>query len=238
MTIIDQLINDIKSAIAKFLTSHTKISRELNKKIIEIDSVVRNNNPVNLVQALVSHVDSFSTGFIAIWPFLEVNKLKNIIKEILVLPKYQENVILKSIIFEMNTDPASSNLHILNRLEKLEGAYSLQNFSIKNMGEEIKSLTAENQFLTKTLSMLAEKNKTLSLENEVFKSEKQGLEQEASKLKLERQTLIDENKLLKNKISHLESQRLLENKEEKPVLSKINSETNEPIQSISHKVLL
>jgi hypothetical protein len=74
MPIIEDLRHDIEEAIDHFkVNKELSIERQNNIRYIK-KILTKTNNPLELRNNLLLFLDNLSTGFISIWPFLEVNQ--------------------------------------------------------------------------------------------------------------------------------------------------------------------
>jgi FtsZ-binding cell division protein ZapB len=202
--IIESLRHDIEEAITQFSQQNQDISQDRQQDILHIRGLLDIQHPLELRLRLFDYVTHLSTGLASILPFLEVNKLKNALKQVLNLPKYQEYALLRSIMSEGHVSQPSDP-HLLARVEKLEQSVQGQTQEISLLQREVGRLKGENKALLKTISMLAGKNKVLAEENLTLKQEKTKVEQDTVDIKQQYQLLMNENINLKNQISRLQS---------------------------------
>lgn len=207
MALIEQLRHDIEQTIASFTQQNPNMAVERTQNIYEIREILKNNNPLKIHATLLDYANKLSTGFVSIWPFLEVNKFKNALIQVLNLPTNQENSMLKVMVSEMgvrlshdNIVQSPSDRNILARIARLEQSLDHQNELVVDLQSEVKRLKVENQFLTKTITQLAEKNKQLTLENQKLAEAKTKVEKEADQLKRKYEQLLEENAALKSQI--------------------------------------
>lgn len=204
---MEQIRHDIEQAIASFTQQNPNMAVERSQNIYEIRSILKSNNPLKVHATLLDYANKLSTGFVSIWPFLEVNKFKNALLQVLNSPLYQENSMLKVMVSEMGVRLSHNNIiqspsdkNILARIVRLEQSLDHQNELVVDLQSEVKRLKVENQFLTKTITQLADKNKQLTLENQKLTDAKTKVEKEADQLKRKYEQLLEENAALKNQI--------------------------------------
>lgn len=207
MTIIERFRDDIEESISKFLQQYDVASVQRRQDVALIREILKCNNPLQVKMKLTKFIEGLSSGFISIFPFLEVNRFKASLKQVIDSPQYQENMILKSMIDEMGIHLAEDNIaltpndkNIMLRLERLEQALEGQHQEMARLQTEVKRLKTENQFLSKTISILVEKNKELSVEKKQILEDKSQLEKDFTDLKKQVELLQNENKSLKSKI--------------------------------------
>lgn len=206
MLLLEQFRHDIERAIAEFAQQNSPISPIRSQNIAAIRELLQGNNPLKVCSRVTDYVNRLSSGFVAFWSFLEVNRLKNALLSVLVLPMYQENAILKKMISEMGVHlPHDGTKHmssdnILVRIDRLESSLNLQNQHVANLQLEVKRLKVENQVLTKTITALVGKNKELTLECQKLKEDKAKVQAEGDQLTQKYNQLMKENAQLKKKI--------------------------------------
>jgi hypothetical protein len=209
MSILLQLRRDIEQAIAVF-KQNRELSLERHGNITDIETILKSDDPVDIQMKLVSYVDHLSSGFISIWPFLEVNQFKAALKKVLNLSHYQENAILRTLLEEKKESvhsPIVQNLDstILMRLEVLEKASETQETAIYRLQDEVSRLANENKFLTNTISILSEENKILLDKNKEISREKEQWKTACRETQIKYEQLIKENTKLKTKITEYTS---------------------------------
>ncbi len=207
MALIEQLRRDLEQMIVNFTQQNPNMAVERSQNIYEIRNILKSNNPLKVHATLLDYANKLSTGFVSIWPFLEVNKFKNALLQVLNSSLYQENSMLKAMVSEMgvrlshdNIIQSPSDKNILARIVRLEQSLDHQNELVVDLQSEVKRLKIENQFLTKTITQLAEKNKQLTLENQKLAEAKTKVEKEADQLKRKYEQLLEENAALKSQI--------------------------------------
>lgn len=219
MRLIEQLRTDIDNAIRKFFMNKI-VSTERQQNIRCIKQMLMCDNPLKAKIYLTEYIENLSSGFESLLPFLEVNRFKNLIKNVLNLPKYQENAILKALLEEMGLsmgqdsfeDPNKDSFSIHSRLNMLEQKCQIQSLKITDIDQEIKRLKTENEFLCKTISLLTGKNTQLVNENGVLIKERNKFKKLYQELNDKYEEVCSENIYLKNKLSSLfgKSQSLLQ----------------------------
>lgn len=213
MPIIERLKKDIEKAVANFVKQNGSLSQERQTNLSQIWEIFRGENPSNIREELVNYVENLSTGLTTLWPFLEVNKFKNVLRDVISLPRYSETEILKALIAEggRHSSPdksshATTDSKLVARLDRLEKVMTFQGHEISALQAEISRLKTENQHLTKTISMLSEKNKQLTIDCQKLQESKSKAEQNANKLKLDYEQLQKENSALKKQLQILKNQ--------------------------------
>ena len=204
MTTIKKLRDDIERAITLFIQNNPNLSPERQQEISRIRELLAHNNPLKVKARLDEYINTLSTGFISIFSFLEVNRFKNALQQVLNSPAYQENAILKAMVLEagiqLNQDDiVNLDKNILSRVEKLERALGTQQDEIGTLQQQIKRLKEENQFLHKNMAKLSDANKELKIENRTIKEAKVRVDKEVKDLKQQYEVLLAENTALKNK---------------------------------------
>jgi uncharacterized coiled-coil protein SlyX len=210
--IIERLKNDIENAVAHFVKQNGSLSQERQSNLGQIWEIFRGANPITIREELINIVENLSTGLTTLWPFLEVNKFKNVLREVINLPRYSETGILKALIAEgghssLDQPPqAMTDSKLLARLDRLEKVMTFQGHEISALQNEISRLKTENQHLTKTISLLSEKNKQLTHDCQKLQEAKSKAEQDANKLRVDYEQLQKENIVLKKQLQSLTNQ--------------------------------
>jgi regulator of replication initiation timing len=213
MLLIDKLRAQIERAISRFQAENPDMDQERVVNINRIRTILKGNNPINVKVELSDYLESLSSGFFSLLPFFEINRFKNQIQEVLGRPHFEETPMLRTLVMELtkitqtSRNSASSDSVILSRLDNLEGNFRVQSASFEELKAEVNRLRVENQFLTKTVSLLSDTNKELASKNRTLEEDKTKLVQDQKNLKLKYEALIAENIQLKAKLQALEDKR-------------------------------
>lgn len=210
VSIIERLKKDIEKAVANFVKQNGNLSQERQVNLRQIWEILQSENPTTIRDELVNTVENLSTGITKLWPFLEVNKFKNVLRDVINLPIYSETAILKALVAEGGghslldrSTQLTTDAKLVARLDRLEKVMIFQGHEISALQNEISRLKTENLYLTKTISMLSEKNKQLTFDCQKLQDAKSKAEQDASKLKLDYEQLQKENRALKKQLQTL-----------------------------------
>jgi archaellum component FlaC len=222
MPIIVNLRDEINHAINLF-KENRELSAERKQDIATIKHFFSTNDPIEVRNNLLNFINNLSTGFISIWPFLEVNQFKKVLKAVLEQPKYEEKQFLKTVSAEIQ-----SGSSIFRRFEILENLVQSQQSKIgalqhdvedgqnkigvlqkkvsegqselgslrekvNVLNQEIESLRSENTTLTKSLFHLRKENRELQNLNAT-------ITQQYGDLKQEYEVLMQENRALKQQL--------------------------------------
>jgi DNA repair exonuclease SbcCD ATPase subunit len=202
MPIIDNLRQDINTAIDHF-KANKNLSFERQQNIRDVQKILTNtNNPLEARNNLLNFLNNLSTGFISIWPFLEVNQFKQALKSVLENAKYQDtqilNAVLSETVFQQNNNVSSfiPNQDLLDRVKKLEKLREVDGKKILTLQEKMERLQNENDLLSQSVQSISEENKYLKNLNSNITKERDNLIQKY-------EGLIKENLALKKQLQDL-----------------------------------
>lgn len=210
MSLIEQFRQDIENALAEFTRQNPAMSPLRSQNISDIRVLLQSSNPVKVCAKVADYVNKLSSGFVSLCFFMEVNRFKNSLQNVLALPMYQENAILKRVISEMGNQTvingaqhSTSDKTLLARMESVESSLNFHTQQVDALRLEVKRLKLENQVLTKTITNLVEKNKHLAGECQKLKDDKIKIQADGGQLKLKYDQLLKENDELKKKMFYI-----------------------------------
>lgn len=206
MKLVSQLRKDILTTINHFVASRYSREIDLPKNrfddILNIKSILIENDPLKIRSNLLGYINQMSKGILCLFPFLEVNQLKNSIAQVLNQPEYKEIGMLKSLLKECETllknDRASNKIDL--RFAELEQQISFQAKKATKFEQEIQRLSIENQFLCQTIQLLTEKNQKTNQQKTIIHEKLKKTIVEYDKLNEQYQIVIEENRQLKQKL--------------------------------------
>jgi FtsZ-binding cell division protein ZapB len=206
VTILEKLRQDIERVIDAFEQKNKTLSQNRQQNIREIREIIISGNAVKVRTDLVQYVEKLSTGFASLWPFLEVNRFKSVLKAVIYSPAYLENAILRAMVMEAGrgmdqTKTSHSHKGVLDRIDKLEKSLATQQDELSFLNQEVDRLKKENLFLIKTIAAFNGRNTMLKEENTQIKKEKLDLENELQGLKQKYDQLVTENDALKSQLT-------------------------------------
>jgi hypothetical protein len=208
VTILEKLRQDIERVIDAYEQKNKTLSHNRQQNIREIGEIIISGNALKVVTDLVQYVEKLSTGFASLWPFLEVNRFKSVLKAVIYSPAYQENAILRAMVMEAGrgmdqakTTSQCSHKGVLDRIDKLEKSLATQQDELSSLNQEVDRLKKENLFLIKTIATFNRRNIMLKEENTKLKKEKLDLDSELQGLKQKYDQLVTENDALKSQLT-------------------------------------
>lgn len=162
MAIIDNFRDDVTGAIHAFTkrySSQESISNARKKEMLDMQALLmKSDDPLSVRQDLEIYLARMSNGFLSLFVFLDVNRLRNAVNAVVGLDKYQELPMLKALLAEKNALllklGCNNDQDISYRLQELEKKYAIQEDRTSKLAEEINLLRCENGFLYQTISNL------------------------------------------------------------------------------------
>lgn len=209
MKLVSKLRHDIlqalKTYLAKNYDNETAIPPSRRKDIEAITSMLEDSDPINIRYNILQYLDKLSYSILAIFPFLEINRFKHSLSQVLHAPSYQEITMLKTLLKEAQSQHLDfRKKNSGDKLEQLELKICQQLKKTSKLDQEINRLQIENKFLCQTIELLTNKTENLQNEKSELMSNIADLEKKQQSLTEKCAGVLQENYHLQQKLKAIQ----------------------------------